>query len=183
MSFRPIKYSEAYVGAAIKKSKKRVIWEFGLDDLVHSLLLDCSYVTSKRKVAFDGSLLYKGTKGLRKEFSYSFALLGHSFRVIEGKHSLDLYIDNISYKQVHANPPRTLPTPRIYEDWAPEPLAPPKTKPEESKSLPRLSADFLELDEKTSQIFSPSKVVKRDIFAAPKVQMRVNTQDADLLNL
>lgn len=151
---------------------------------MHNLLLDCSYVTSKRKVAFDGSLLYKGTKGLRKDFVYCFVLLNHGFKVVEGKRSLDLYIDSLSFKQVYAStpiiprPPSTLPA-RIYEDWP----TPPPPKLEERKSPPKLSADFLELDDRASQIFSPIKAQpQRDIFAAPKVQMKTNAQEADLLD-
>jgi hypothetical protein len=160
-----------------------VIWDFELDGQSHRVLLDSSYITSRRKVAFDGSLLFKGSKALRKEFVYCFIVLNHSFKVVEGKHILDFYVDNFSFKQLYISAQvGTLPVPRVYEDWAP----PSKVAPEEQKSQPQLSDDFLELDVDAppTHILSPGKSkLQRDIFAAPEVKVRGSSKTTDLLDL
>jgi hypothetical protein len=146
------------------------------------VLLDSSFITSRRKVAFDGSLLFKGSKALRKEFVYCFTLLNHSFRVVESKHILDFYVDNFSFKHLYNSAQVvTLPIPRVYEDWP----TPPIEGPEEQKSPPQLSDDFLELDlDAPTHILSPGKSkLQRDIFAAPEVKVRGGSQTTDLLDL
>jgi hypothetical protein len=78
MSFDPLRFAQADIGAMVASSKRRFFWEFELEGQTHNVLLEASMLTNKRKVVVDGEQRYNGFKALGGAFQYSFYVDGHT---------------------------------------------------------------------------------------------------------
>ena len=70
MSFNPIRFNEENIGATIKGSKKKFQWTFEMDGRSNTIVLECSMITHKRKLSFNGEIKFHGFKKVGSRFTY-----------------------------------------------------------------------------------------------------------------
>ena len=100
--FNPISVVIQGTGAVFNSSKKHFIWRFELDQEEHSAELECSFLTNKRRVTFDGNLIYKGFKSLlTSDFSYQFKHKNHILTVFNHRNDANLIVDSLSFDLVY----------------------------------------------------------------------------------
>lgn len=99
--FNPVSALIEGTGALFNSSKRRYTWRFVLDSQEHSVELECSYITNKRRVTFDGSLIFKGTKPLGRDFQYRFQHEKHILTVENRKNDANLHVDSLSFNQIY----------------------------------------------------------------------------------
>ncbi|OMJ81960.1 hypothetical protein SteCoe_17443 [Stentor coeruleus] len=99
--FNPVSALIEGTGALFNSSKRRYTWRFVLDSQEHSVELECSYITNKRRVTFDGSLIFKGTKPLGKDFQYRFQHEKHIITVENRKNDANLHVDSLSFNEIY----------------------------------------------------------------------------------
>ena len=100
--FNPINALIESTGAMINSSKKRFSWRFELDSSEHSVELECSFITNKRRVTFDGVLIYKGTKSIGKDFQYRFNHIKHILTVENHRTDANLLVDGFSFDEIYS---------------------------------------------------------------------------------
>lgn len=101
--FNPINAVIEGTGALFNSSKKRFVWRFELDSEEHSVELECSFLTNKRRVTFDGSLIFKGMKPLlSSDFQYQFKHKSHIITVFNHRNDANLLIDSLSFDLLYS---------------------------------------------------------------------------------
>ena len=70
--FDPISVKIAGIGATFISSKKHFEWVFSVDGEKHTVELECSFLTNKRRVLVDNQLKYNGIKVIGMTFSKDF---------------------------------------------------------------------------------------------------------------
>lgn len=96
--FNPISAVIEGTGALFNSSKKRFVWRFELDLEEHSVELECSFLTNKRRVTYDGNLIFKGIKPLwSNDFQYQFKQKAHIITVFNHRNDANLLIDSLSF--------------------------------------------------------------------------------------
>ena len=99
--FNPIQALIEGTGAIINSSKKHFTWRFELDAEEHSVELECSFLTNKRRVTFDGHLIHKGSKPLGRDFQYRFNHHKHILTVENHRTEANLLVDSLSFDEIY----------------------------------------------------------------------------------
>ena len=101
--FNPISAVIEGTGALFNSSKKRFVWRFELDLEEHSVELECSFLTNKRRVTYDGNLIFRGLKQLwSNDFQYQFKQKAHVITVFNHRNDANLLIDSLSFDIVYS---------------------------------------------------------------------------------
>ncbi|CAG9312500.1 unnamed protein product [Blepharisma stoltei] len=96
-SFKPLHVSSEGVGLKFRSSKKHFIWKFELDLEEHTVELECSFLTNKRRVTFDRTLLFTGMKPIGGVFQYRFFHNKHVITIDNPRTDADLLVDSLSF--------------------------------------------------------------------------------------
>ena len=99
--FNPIQALIEGTGALINSSKKRFTWRFELDSEEHSIELECSFITNKRRVSFDGSPVFKGSKPIGRDFQYRFQHNKHIITIENHRTDANLLVDSMSFDEIY----------------------------------------------------------------------------------
>lgn len=76
------------------------MWTFELDNVFHEIMLECSFLTNKRRIYLDKNLIYSGSKPLGKKFFYSFNLRSHVLSVESDARGANLLVDSLNFYKV-----------------------------------------------------------------------------------
>mmetsp|Transcript_22497 Transcript_22497/g.19464 ORF Transcript_22497/g.19464 Transcript_22497/m.19464 type:complete len:83 (+) Transcript_22497:82-330(+) len=74
MGIKALYYDVQDVGKHIKKTKRRFIWRFSIDGHEHQVELTVSYLSGKKKVVHNGSILFENQKVMGGSFQYPFSI-------------------------------------------------------------------------------------------------------------
>ena len=99
--FNPIQALIEGTGAVINSSKKRFTWRFELDSQEHSVELECSFITNKRRISFDGSPVFKGSKPMGRDFQHRFQHNKHIITIENHRTDANLLVDSMSFDEIY----------------------------------------------------------------------------------
>ncbi|CAG9328464.1 unnamed protein product [Blepharisma stoltei] len=100
-TFKPTQVTMEDVDERFKSSKKHIIWHFKLDNEKHTAELECSYLTNKRRVTFDGTLMFTGYKPIGGVFQYRFFHMKHVVTIDNPGADADLLVDSLSFNDLY----------------------------------------------------------------------------------
>ena len=89
-------YFSRDVGIAFKNSKHEYLWEFTIDEKRVCIQFFISYLTSKRKIAYNRKII-REEPCFTDCYLYEFIIDGHSYKVHQTKDISDLFIDGESF--------------------------------------------------------------------------------------
>lgn len=89
-------YFSRDVGIAFKNSKHEYLWEFTIDEKRVCIQFFISYLTSKRKVAYNRKII-REEPCFTDCYLFEFIIDGHSYKVNQTKDISDLFIDGESF--------------------------------------------------------------------------------------
>jgi len=94
MAIKALHYDVQDIGKHVKKSKRRFLWRFSIDGKEHSVELIVSYLSGKKKVTHNGSVLYEGQKVMSTSFQFPFSISSNMCNIVQHGEQFELRINN-----------------------------------------------------------------------------------------